>query len=109
MSQSKASIIGSTVSLTVGVGYTICAIAVALFPAAFYSFLQNLFHGANVSSLQAQESAFTFGSYFTSLVVLMVWGFALGAFYSAVYNSLSSKIKERDVSPSSSRVGLGRA
>jgi hypothetical protein len=109
MSQSKASIVGSAVSLTVGVGYTICALAVAIFPAASYNFLQELFHGANVSSLQAQANAFTFGSYITSLVVLMIWGFASGAFYSAVYNSLSSNTKEVGASPSSTRVGLGRA
>jgi hypothetical protein len=108
MSQAKPSIVGSTISLTVGVGYTLCAIAVALFPGLSYNLLSSLSHGANVSSLEPQVGAFTFGSYVISLVALMVWGFAVGAFYSSVYNYLSSKSEEREGSHSSPRVATGR-
>jgi hypothetical protein len=109
LSQAEPSIVGSTVSLAVGVGYTLCAIAVALFPGLSYNFLSSLSHGANVSSLQPQEGAFTFGSYIISLVALMVWGFAVGAFYSSVFNFLTSKRKEREGGlHSSPRVAVGR-
>ena len=91
MSQAKPSISGSTLSLTVGASYTLCALAVALFPGASYSFLSSLFHGGNVSSLEPQAGAFTFGSYFISLVVLMAWGFAVGAFYSWLHNRISAE------------------
>ena len=89
MSQAKPSIGGTALSLTVGASYTICALAVALFPGASYSFLSSLFHGGNVSSLEPQAGAFTFGSYFISLVVLMIWGFAVGTFYSWLQNRLN--------------------
>jgi hypothetical protein len=93
MSQAKPSVVGSAFSLTVGVGYTLCAIIVALFPDPSYNFLSSLFHGGNVSMLQPAAGAFTFGSYFISLIALMVSGFALGAFYSYVLGYLSSNVK----------------
>jgi hypothetical protein len=91
MSPAKPSIVGSAFSLTVGVGYTLCAIIVALFPDPSYSFLSSLFHGGNVSALQPAAGAFTFVSYFISLVALMVTAFALGVLYSYALSFLSSK------------------
>jgi hypothetical protein len=109
MSQAKPLVVGSAFGLTVGIGYTICAIAVALTPALSYNFFSSLFHGANVSSFQPQEGAYTFGSYFISLVVLMAWGFVMGAFYSSVYSFLSGTSSELKSSPSSPQVATGRA
>ena len=109
MSQAKPSIGGTSLSLTVGVGYTLCALAVALFPGASYGFLSSLFHGGNVSSLEPQAGAFTFGSYLISLVVLMVWGFGVGAFYSWVHNRLARTSAEGVNTYSTTRSSPGRA
>jgi hypothetical protein len=91
MSQCKPSIVGAATSLTVGFGYILCAISVVLFPDQSYSFLSSLFHGGNVSMLEPRDGAFTFWSFCISLVGLMASGFAMGAFYSWVYNSLNRK------------------
>ena len=108
MSQAKPSIGGFTLSLTVGVGYTLCALAVALFPGASYSFLSSLFHGGNVSSLEPQVGAFSFESYFVSLVVLMVWGFAVGSFYSWLHKRLNHSSAEGVNTYSSTKASPGR-
>lgn len=109
MSQAKPTIDGSALSLTVGVGYTICALAVALFPGPSYSLLSSFFHGGNVSSLEPQAGAFTFGSYFISLVVLVVSGFAVGAFYSWIHNLLDRTSAKGVDTYSSQRVAPSRA
>jgi hypothetical protein len=93
MSQAKPSVVGSAFSLTVGVGYTLCAIIVAIFPGPAYNLFAALFHGGDVSMLQPAAGVFTFGSYFVSLVALMVSGYVMGAFYSYVLGYLSSSIR----------------
>ena len=108
MSQTKPSIVGFTTSLAVGVGYILCAIAVALFPGISYSFFSSLFHGANVSSLEPQPGAFTFGPFLVALVILMIWGFAVGTFYSWVLNILTRNSSESLAQYSSPKVSPSR-
>ena len=104
MKQSKPLTVASTFSLTVGLGYTICAIAFALFPSLAVNFTTNLFHGLNFSTMQSDSGGFSFGSYFVALIVMMVWAFAMGAIYSSIYNLFNRKITEGVSTYASSRV-----
>lgn len=109
MSQTKPLTSGLVFSITVGLGYTICAIAFALSPSLAVGFTTNLFHGLNFSTMQSGVGGFSFGSYFSALIVMMAWAFAMGAIYSSIYNRLTRQSDEGTTSYSSSKVSPSRA
>ena len=108
MSLSKPFTVGAVFSFTVGIGYAICAIAFALWPSLAVGFTTNLFHGLNFSPMQSAMGSFSFGSFFSSLVVLMVWSFAMGAIYSSIYNFITSKSAQTVNKYSSSKFSQSR-
>lgn len=104
MTQTKPFIVGSVFSLTVGIGYSICAIAFALWPNLAVGFTTNLFHGLNFSTMRSETGSFSVGSFFVALVVMMVWAFVMGAIYSSIYNFIARKDVQSVNTYSSSRV-----
>jgi hypothetical protein len=109
MSYAKPFVIGSAFSITVGLGYTSCAIAFAISPSLAVSFTTDLFHGLNFSTMQSGAGGFSFSSFFVALLVLMAWAFALGAIYSAIYYRLARKRADKVGMYTTSSVSPGRA
>jgi hypothetical protein len=69
---------GIALAVTVGIGYTACALAFRLWPDAAMAFMNALFHGLDFRRLQAGTAPFEFGRFFFALVVAVAWAFVLG-------------------------------
>ena len=89
MTRTKPYVTGSALSLTVGLGYTLCAIAFAIFPKLSYDFMTSLFHGLDFSTLRSETVGFSLASFLFALIVMMVWAFVVGAAYSLIYSQLT--------------------
>ena len=72
---------GLALAITVGIGYTLCALLFRAAPDAAMTFMNVLFHGLDFRKLQAVPASFEFGSFFLALTVLVVWAFLLGALF----------------------------
>lgn len=81
MTKANAVRTGVAIALTVGMGYSGCALVFWLWPEAAVTFLNGLFHGLDFRKLQSGPAPFSFASFVYALVVMMVWVFALGAIY----------------------------
>lgn len=79
---------GFSFSITVAVFYALCALAWAMAPGAFLSFMNNLFHGMDFSSL-VQASPFSWSGFLLALLVLSAWAMLAGAFFAWLFNRLS--------------------
>jgi large-conductance mechanosensitive channel len=75
---------GGALAVTVGIGYTACALVFWAWPEAAMTFMNALFHGVDFRKLQVSPKVFEFGSFFYALVGIVVWAFFLGVVYSAV-------------------------
>ena len=73
---------GAALAVTVGVGYSACAVVFWLWPDAAAVFMNALFHGLDFRKLQSGPMLFEFGSFLYALAVMLVWAFALGAVFS---------------------------
>jgi large-conductance mechanosensitive channel len=73
---------GAALAVTVGIGYSACALVFWLWPEAAATFMNALFHGLDFRKLQSGPMLFEFGSFIYALVVMLVWAFALGATFS---------------------------
>ena len=71
---------GTSLAITVAVFYSACALIWALAPQASLSWMNSLFHGLDFTAMM-RPRAFTWGGFLSAIVVLAIWGFALGAFY----------------------------
>ena len=78
---------GTTLSVTVVITYTVCALVYALMPERGIDFLNALFHGLDFRKLGA-PMPFTFLMFVYPLVVFVVWGFAVGALYAWLHRAL---------------------
>ena len=72
---------GVALAITVGIGYTACALAFRAWPDAAMTFMNALFHGLDFRKLQGGPALFDFGSFLPALFVAVVWAFALGALF----------------------------
>ena len=72
---------GIALAITVGIGYSACALVFWVWPEAAATFMNGLFHGLDFRRLQSGPALFSFGSFLYALVVMMVWAFVLGAIY----------------------------
>ena len=79
--------IGVTMALTVAISYTVCTLAYALMPERGTDFLNALFHGLDFRKLAA-PAPFTLMMFIYPLVVLVVWGFAVGTLFGWLHNGL---------------------
>lgn len=71
---------GVSLSLTMAISYTVCAILYGLWPQQGVDFLNALFHGLDFRRL-ASPLPFTPGVFIYPLVVLVVWGFVVGTVF----------------------------
>lgn len=78
---------GITLAITVAIFYSACALIWALAPQASLSWMDSLFHGLDFTTMM-RPRPFTWGGFLSAIVVLAIWGFALGAFY----NWLASRL-----------------
>jgi uncharacterized membrane protein len=72
---------GTALAITVGIAYALCAIAFGLWPEAAATVMNGLFHGLDFRKLQSGPTLFSFGSFFVTLLVLMIWAFGVGALF----------------------------
>lgn len=72
---------GVALAITVGIGYTACALAFGAWPDAAMEFMNALFHGLDFRKLARAPAPFEFGAFFFALFVAVVWAFALGALF----------------------------
>lgn len=79
--------IGVTMALTVAIGYTVCTLAYAWMPEQGMDFLNALFHGLDFRKLGA-PAPLTLMMFVYPLVVLAVWGFAVGTLFGWLHNVL---------------------
>ena len=84
---------GIALAITVGIGYAACAVAFWQWPEAAMSFMNDLFHGLDFRKLQSGPVLFSFGSFLYALVVMMVWGLALGAMYGWLRNQFGTLVR----------------
>lgn len=79
---------GLALAVTVGIGYTACALAFRLWPEAAIGFMNALFHGLDFRRLQAGAAPFEFGGFLLALAVAVAWAFALGAVFGWIIDRL---------------------
>lgn len=72
---------GVALAITVGIGYTACALAFRAWPGASMEFMNALFHGLDFGKLASGPTPFDFSAFFFALFVAVVWAFALGALF----------------------------
>jgi len=79
---------GIALAITVGVFYALCALLWALAPGLFLSFMNNLFHGMNFSSM-VQPRPFGWLGFLTALLVLSTWALIAGTFFAWLLNRMT--------------------
>ena len=76
---------GAVLSVTVVIGYALCALFWYALPNASLNLLNGLFHGIDFRKIST-EPVFSIGTFFSVLLVLAVWSYVLGLIYAAVRN-----------------------
>ena len=79
---------GVALAITVGIGYTACAIVFRAAPDAAMTFMNALFHGLDFRKLQVGPTPFEFGSFSFALFVAVVWAFVFGALFGWIVDRL---------------------
>ncbi len=79
---------GLILSLTIGVLYLLCAIAVAIAPDILSSALGLVTHGLNLAPLAQSVAPMTLTDLLVGLLVLMAYSFVAGAIYAVIHNLL---------------------
>jgi hypothetical protein len=83
--------LGAALAVTVGIGYSACALAFWIWPEAATNYMNALFHGLDFRKLQSGPTLFSFGAYTYALVVSVVWAFALGAMFGWALNRFGAR------------------
>ncbi len=80
-------ITGCAASITFSIVFTVCALAVALFPDDTISFFNAWFHGLDLSLLKPPGGRpLTIGQFFYGLAGVAATSFAVGTLFAAIYN-----------------------
>mgnify|MGYP003385200057 CR=1 FL=1 len=79
---------GIALAVTVGVFYALCALVWVLAPGPFLSFMNNLFHGMDFTSL-VQPRPFAWSGFLAALLVMSTWALLAGTFFSWLLNRLT--------------------
>ena len=82
---------GGSLAVTVGAGYTACALVFWIWPESAINFMNALFHGMDFRRLQAGPTLFDFNAFAYALVIFMGWAFLLGALYAAASQALDAR------------------
>ena len=78
---------GIALAITVGLFYALCTLVWALAPGPFLSFMDNLFHGMDFSSM-VRPQPFAWPGFISALLVLSTWALLTGVFFSWLLNRL---------------------
>jgi len=79
--------LGCTASITFSITFTVCALAVALFPDGAVSFFNAWFHGLDLNLLKPPGGRpLAPGQFFYGLVGVAAASFIVGTLFAAVYN-----------------------
>ena len=82
-------IIGCAASITFSIVFTVCALAVALFPDDTISFFNAWFHGLDLTLLKPPGGRpLTFGQFFYGLLGVVAMSFVVGTLFAAVHNRI---------------------
>ena len=79
---------GIALAVTVGVFYALCALVWTQAPGPFLSFMNNLFHGMDFSSM-VQPQLFAWSGFLSALLVLSTWALLAGVFFAWLLNRLT--------------------
>ncbi len=79
---------GIALAITTGVFYALCALVWVLAPGPFLSFMNNLFHGMDFTSM-VQPRPFAWLGFLAALLVLSTWALLAGAFFAWLLNRLT--------------------
>lgn len=79
---------GVALAITVGIGYTACALIFRAAPDAAMTFMNALFHGLDFRRLQSGPAPFDFSSFSYALFVAVAWAFVLGAVFGWIVDRL---------------------
>lgn len=80
---------GLALSATVAFFYTLCTLVEVTWPNQFMGFMNGLFHGLDFRKLMTTDP-YHWLSFFSVLVILVVWAFAAGVFFAWIHNVLFS-------------------
>ncbi len=79
--------VGSATAITFSIVFTVCALAVALFPDGTISFFNTWFHGLDLNLLKPPGGRpLTINQFFYGLVGVAATSFLVGTLFAAVYN-----------------------
>jgi hypothetical protein len=81
---------GAALASTIAVSYPVCAVLYALFPDQGIAFLNALFHGLDFGKL-ATGKPFSVSQLYFPFVVLVIWGFLVGALFGWLRNRLEGR------------------
>lgn len=79
---------GIALAITTGVFYALCALVWVVAPGPFLSFMNNLFHGMDFTSM-VQPRPFAWSGFLAALLVLSTWALLAGAFFAWLLNRLT--------------------
>lgn len=79
---------GIALAITTGVFYALCALVWVVAPGPFLSFMNNLFHGMDFTSM-VQPRSFAWSGFLAALLVLSTWALLAGAFFAWLLNRLT--------------------
>ena len=79
---------GIALAITVGLFYALCTLVWALAPGPFLSFMNNLFHGMDFSSM-VRPRPFGWPGFISALLVLSTWALLAGVSFSWLLNRLT--------------------
>lgn len=79
---------GIALAITTGVFYALCALVWVVAPGPFLSFMNNLFHGMDFTSM-VQPQPFAWSRFLAALLVLSTWALLAGAFFAWLLNRLT--------------------
>jgi hypothetical protein len=85
---------GAVLAVTIAIAYTVCALVYALAPERGIDFVNAISHGLDFRKL-GTPAPFTFLMFFYPLVVLVIWGFLVGALYAWLHNLLHGGSRNR--------------
>jgi hypothetical protein len=86
---------GAAAALTFSIVYTVCALAVALFPDGTIGFFNYWFHGLDLRLLKPPEGRpLTIEQFFGGLVSVAIVSYATGSALAGFYNALARRRAE---------------
>lgn len=85
---------GLALALTSGIVYSLCALAVRLWPVQTLRFFNDWFHGVDISTIFTAKYL-TFGVFVRGLVEILFFVYLAGLLYAYVYNKCVAHCKRK--------------